>query len=67
MNLKELLTVIKPYVSIIVHCAETNAIGSKEWFLSCLDSRDLLSQVLEVDTNEYGFIIITIDLVNFKF
>ena len=67
MKLKELFTVIKPNVTVIVHCNETNALGSKEWFLSCLDSRDLLAQVIEVDTNEYGFIIVTIDLVNFRF
>lgn len=66
MKLKELLAVIAPNVTIIVYCKRTNALGKKEWFLSCLDSRDLLSQVTSIETNEYGFIIIAIDLEYFN-
>lgn len=65
MKLKELLKVIKTDKDVIVQCRKTYLIGSVDWFLSCLDSRDLISQVIAVESNEYGFII-SIDLDRFR-
>lgn len=66
MTLKELLSLIEPCEMLMVKCIETNTIGNKVFFLTCLDSRDLLSRVTSIYTNEYGYIVIAIDLHRFR-
>lgn len=65
MKLKELLIVMHPNVKAIVLCNETNMMGTKEELFSHIDSRDLLTEVTGVYTNEYGNVIIAVDLTRF--